>query len=245
MPESSAVPAVREMLRALADTMPPPRRRVMPFGVPAIDAGLADGGLRLDALHEIAAATPALRDDAAATLFVAGIAARTWGPVLWVVRRRDLFAPRLGQSGLAAKRVIHAEAHDDAEVLVLMAEALRHPALGAVVGEVRRATTAATRRVQQAAEHGRTVALLIRRPARGGGDPLASGSAAVTRWRIGTVPVVGAVRPRWNVALAGQDGGDPIAATVAACDDIGRLSPVAVPGRQPRASPRTSARAAA
>lgn len=69
------------------------RRPVLPFGIGVIDAKLATGGLRLGSLHEVAAAGPGPADDAAATLFMAGIAARAWGQVLWVVRRRDLFAP--------------------------------------------------------------------------------------------------------------------------------------------------------
>jgi len=244
VPESSALSLLRATLGALArDGLD--RRRVMPFGVADIDARLDDGGLRLDALHEVAGATPSLRDDAAATLFAAGIAARAWGPILWVVRRRDLFAPAPAQSGLTAGRVIHAEAQDDAGVLALMEEGLRHPALGAVIGEVRRASPAATRRVQGAAERGRTVAVLVRRAARGGGDPFAGSSAAVTRWRIGAVPAVGVARPRWEVALAMQGDGVAFAATVAACDDTGRLAPVARPDGRRRAPGAGTTRAAA
>ena len=80
--------ALRETLRAIeGDGLR--RRPVLPFGIGAIDAKLATTGLRLDSLHEVAGASPGISDDAAATLFLAGIAARAWGPVLWVVRRRD------------------------------------------------------------------------------------------------------------------------------------------------------------
>ena len=65
---------------------------------------LASTGLRLDSLHEIAAASPSLRTMPPRRLFMAGVAARAWGPVLWVVRRRDLFAPGLYQAGLAPER---------------------------------------------------------------------------------------------------------------------------------------------
>ena len=50
--------------------------RIMPFGVPALDDRLASRGLRAGALHEVAAQTCSMVDDAAATLFLAGIAAR-------------------------------------------------------------------------------------------------------------------------------------------------------------------------
>lgn len=205
------------------------RRPVLPFGLGRLDARLADGGLRLDALHEVAAATPDLADDAAATLFTAGIAARAWGPVLWVVRRRDLFAPGLYQVGLAPKRVLYAEAADDDELLAIMEEGLRHRGLGAVVGEARRVGMPATRRLQLAAEGGRTITLLMKRHPRQVGDPLGMPSAAVTRWRVASapsapLPVEGVGRARWQLALARQKGGDPFETEVEACDETGRCA---------------------
>ena len=205
------------------------RRPVLPFGIAALDDRIANAGLRLDALHEVAAATPSPGDDASATLFLAGIAARAWGPVLWVVRRRDLFAPGLYQAGLSPERVLYAEAADDAEVLALMEEGLRHRALGAVIGETRKAATASTRRLQLAAEGGRTVALLLKRHAREAADPFAVPSAAVTRWRVASapsapLPVAGVGRARWHLSLVRQRGGEPFDTLVEACDETGRLA---------------------
>src|SRR3546814_9475141 len=79
-----------------------------------------------------------LFDEAAATLFVAGISARRPGTVLWTLARRDLFAPGLMQAGLPPDRVLYAEARSDEEVLAVMEEGLRHGGLAAVVGEVAR-----------------------------------------------------------------------------------------------------------
>lgn len=213
------------------------RREALPFGVPPLDDALAAGGLRLDALHEVAGASAGMGDDAAATLFMAGIAARAWGPVLWVVRRRDLFAPGLAQAGLAATRVIYAEAADDADVLGIMEEGLRHRALGAVIGESKRAGLAQTRRLQLAAEGGRTIALLMKRHGRVESDPLGAPSAAVTRWRIATapsspLPVAGIGRSRWAVELVRQKGGPGGAWLLEGCDDTGRCAvPAGVGGR--------------
>jgi len=47
--------------------------RVLPFGVAAIDGRLGAGGLRAGALHEATARSASLVDDAATTLFLAGI----------------------------------------------------------------------------------------------------------------------------------------------------------------------------
>lgn len=214
------------------------RRPSLPFGVPAVDARLAGEGLRLDALHEVAGATPCLSNDESATLFIAGIAARAWGPVLWVVKRRDLFAPGLYQAGLAPHRVLYAEARDDNELLAVMEEGLRHRGLGAVIGEARRAGLAATRRLQLAAEGGRTIALLLKQHARDGADPLGQPSAALTRWRVAPAPSAppfpgaefadGLGRARWNLELVRQKGGEPFQLLVEAPDETGRI---AIPAR--------------
>jgi len=228
VPDPAVLAKLRETLSGLEATGFR-RRPALPFGIAAVDARLANGGLRLDALHEAAAASGDLADDCAATLFLAGIAARAWGPVLWAVRRRDLFAPGLAQAGLDPKRLIYAEAADDAELLAVMEEGLRHRGLGAVIGEVRRADMTATRRLQLAAEGGRTIALLQRRHGRSGGDPLGLPSAAVTRWRVGAapstpLPVEGVGRARWQLSLARQKGGEAFDIQVEACDETGRCA---------------------
>jgi protein ImuA len=247
----AVIAELRETLRAIEGDGHR-RRETLPFGIAQVDSRLADGGLRLDALHEVAAGSAEMSDDAAATLFMAGIAARAWGPILWVVRRRDLFAPGLYQAGLTPERVLYAEARDDAELLALMEEGLRHRGLGAVIGEVKRAGMGATRRLQLAAEGGRTIALLMRRHAREDSDPLGMPSAALTRWRIGAAPSVplrcGSMgRPRWSVSLVRQRGGEPFDTLLEACDDTGRLALPAALGNRSRApgraSPRTNAAA--
>ncbi len=228
MADPAVLKQLRETLSGL-ETGGFRRRPALPFGMAAIDSRLADGGLRLDALHEVAAGTGDMADDCAATLFLAGIAARAWGPVLWVVRRRDLFAPGLAQVGLDPKRLIYAEAADDAELLAVMEEGLRHRGLGAVIGEAKRADMTATRRLQLAAEGGRTIALLLKRAAREGADPIGQPSAAVTRWRVTSapsapLPVAGVGRPRWRLELARQKGGEGFELLVEGCDATGRCA---------------------
>ena len=229
-------------------------RALLPFGLDALDGRLAGGGLRGDALHEAAPTGPGLAEDAAATLFLAGIAARTAGPILWVVRRRDLFAPGLYQAGIAPERLIHAEARDDPELLELMEEGLRHRGLGAVVGEAAKVPMPATRRLQLAAEGGTAPALLLRRPGRDGGDPLAAPSAAVTRWRIAPAPSLplpglaadaGVGRGCWRVALVRQRGGPEFETIVEACDETGCLALPARLGDRAAAPDRDAGRIAA
>jgi protein ImuA len=207
----------------------------LPFGIDAIDRRLAGGGLEAAALHEAAGAAPGLGDDAAATLFVAAIAARRPGTVLWALRRPDLFAPGLAQAGLAPDRLLYAECGRDEDVLAVMEEGLRHGGLAAMVGEVGRAAMASTRRLQLAAEESGTMALMLRRWRRSGEDPLGLPSAALTRWRIGCapsarLPAPGVGRARWHVFLARQRGGEAHQWIMEAADAEGRLALPAGPG---------------
>lgn len=246
---SDPVPTIeelRESLRAITGGVR--NSPVLPFGMPRLDDRLADRGMRLDALHEMSSRGSGWGDDAAAVLFVAGIAARTQGDVLWVVRSRDLFAPGLYQAGLAPDRVIYAEARDDAELLALLEDGLRHRGLGAVVGEAKRMQMAQARRLQLAAEGGSTVALLLRRPGRDGADPMDAPSAAVTRWRISHAPSVpvpwnGLGRACWQVECVRQRGGDRFELLVEGSDETGRLALPAQLVDRPAAQDRAPARA--
>lgn len=242
MPSSSArserLAALREQVRAVEDKGKGARWERLSFGVEEIDRRLEGGGLAAGALHEAAAAGSSLGDDAAATLFVAGIAARRAGTVLWAMRRTDLFSPGLAQAGLTPDRILYAECGRDEDVLAVMEEGLRHGGLAAVVGEAGRVTMAATRRLQLAAEQGGTMALMLKRWRRGGEDPLVMPSAAMTRWRIGCVPseplpVPGVGRPRWHVELARQRGGETFQWILEGCDAEGRLALSAESGHRP------------
>jgi protein ImuA len=221
--------ALRAEVRALESAAAGGERPCLPFGVEAIDRRLAGGGLAATALHEAAGDRPGLPDEAAATLFLASIAARREGTVLWALARRDLFAPGIALAGLAPERLLYAECGRDEDVLAVMEEGLRHGGLAAVVGETARLPMAAGRRLQLAAEEGGTLALMLRRRRRGGEDPLGLPSAAVTRWRIGCapsspLPAAGIGRPRWRLVLARQRGGEPFESIMEAADGQGRLA---------------------
>src|SRR5688572_1866510 len=110
---------------------------VLPFGIAQVDERLAGGGLATG-LHEACSATFSPHDEAAATLFLAAIAARFSrrgtgrSQVLWALTRRDLFAPGLALAGLTADRLLYAECRNDEEALAVMEEGIRHGALAAV-----------------------------------------------------------------------------------------------------------------
>ncbi len=207
--------------------------RVLPFGIDTIDSRLGSGGLRAGALHEATARSGALVDDAATTLFLAGIAAReaanTGGPVLWASCRADLYAPGLAQAGLASASVIHAQPPDDAALLAVIEDAVRDGTPSAIVAEASKVSMVATRRLQLAAAEADMPVLLLRRRRGRDTDPFGEPSAAWTRWRIGAAPsprleVAGVGRARWSVELARQRGGDGFSLIVEGSDETGRLA---------------------
>lgn len=204
-------------------------RAGLPIDVSAVDQHLPEGGLARGALHEVVGGGPDLRHGAAAALFAAFILGRRKGPVLWVLRRRDLFAPGLAAAGLHPDRLIFAETGDDAHVLPVAEEGLRHKGLAGVVAEAARLTLTASRRLQLASETSGVTAIVIRRW-KGAGDLDLGGTAAATRWRLtalastpleGGVPGVG--DPRWRLELLRCRGAEPATWIVEACDETGRL----------------------
>lgn len=217
--------------------------KMLSTGVSAIDASLG-GGLGHGALHEVAGAGPEAEHGTAATLLVAGLLARTDGPILWVMERRDLFPPALAAAGLHPDRVVYAEAGRPAGVLQAMEDALRYRdatggKLAGVIGEVRgRLGLTASRRLQLAAEAAGVIAFVLLRtrrsrqvgaPAAGTFEP----NAAVTRWRVACLPCAPPLqqRPdwpglglsRWQLDLVRRRGGEPASWIVEAGDAPHRL----------------------
>ena len=139
----------------------------LPFGIGLMDKRLATGGVDGAGLHEFAAASSSLNDDAAATLFLAGIAARfaanTGQTVCWAMTTFDLYAPGLEQVGLGPEKLLYAQGRKDVDVLAIAEDALRDGSLACVIAEVKTADMTATRRLQLAASDGQTPLLLYRR----------------------------------------------------------------------------------
>jgi protein ImuA len=202
---------------------------VLPFGVAALDAALPEGGLARGALHEVAGGGVDEVMAAAATLFVAGILARLHRPVLWCAVARDLFPPGLAGVGLDPANLLHAAAPDEKHVLLVMEEALRHPGLAAVVGELSRLPMVASRRLVLAAEKSGVMALALRRRREGAAAAVQKDlTAAATRWCVTPLPSVplavpGVGRARWRIELLRCRGGGGGDWEMEACDAQGRL----------------------
>lgn len=206
---------------------------VLPFCVSEIDGALPGDGLALGAIHEVCGGKIDEIHSAAAAAFCAGILARTRGAIVWTFARRDLFPPALADVGLIPDRVVQVDAGDAKTVLLVVEEALRHPGLGGVVGEIEgKIGLTASRRLQLAAETTGNLGLLLRR-ACPGQKLVTEPTAARTRWQVTALPTgpalawspstPGLARGRWKLDLIRSRGGAPGSFIVEACDAQGRL----------------------
>ncbi|HEX3885450.1 MAG TPA: damage-inducible protein [Stellaceae bacterium] len=223
---------------------------MLPFGVAALDRALPGGGLQLGAVHEIAGQGGDEEDCAAAAGFVAGILARIGnGTVLWCLKRPDLYGPGLAAHGLDPARLVLVSTRRDDRILWALEEGLhagRGAGLAAVVGEIGRLPMVASRRLQLAAESAGVTALLLRRWRTGDEAAAERGrpSAAVTRWRVASVPATeiagepGIGRPRWRVELLRCRGGRPAECVVEVADATGLVSLSAELADRPAAASR-------
>jgi protein ImuA len=177
------------------------------------------------------------------------------GPVLWCLRRPDLYGPGLMAHGLDPARLVLAAAPRDDEILWAIEEGLRMPGLAAVIGEIGRLPMVASRRLQLAAERSGVTAFLLRRW-RNGGEAAAERerpSAALTRWRIASLPSRppstpsparggglgwGLGQPRWRVELLRCRGGVPAQWEVEVADATGHVCLSAALADRPAAAIR-------
>lgn len=196
----------------------------LPFGCPALDSHLPGGGLETGALHEVlggrSGATLAV-----STAFIAAICARMSGAVLWCGAYADLYGPGLASVGLAPDRLLIAAARDDDQILAVLEEGLRHRALAAVVGELKRLDLTASRRLQLAAAKSGVSAFVLRRFA---SDKHLEANAAVTRWRVHPAPSVTGTptdlsRACWSLDLLRCRGATSATWIVEAPDATGHL----------------------
>jgi len=173
----------------------------LPTGVAALDTALPEGGLARASVHEVGGA--------AADGFTAALAAGLAGPVLWCVGQAGadrLYAPGLARFGLGPDRLVVAVCRNRTDCLWAMEEGLRSGALAAVVGEPDGTVDlTASRRLQLAAESGRTTGfVLVRGAVQGRLVP----SAVASRWQVTPRPALGrGAGLGWRVRLLRCRGG--------------------------------------
>jgi protein ImuA len=187
----------------------------LPFGLPALDAHLPQGGLACGALHEIAPETDG--DTPAAFGFIAALLSRLppGGPLLIVLSSRKLarcgrlHGHGLRSLGLDPARVILAETADEKLALWAMEEALRSGAPAVVIGAIGAKLDLKTSQRLNFAAGASNIPLVLLRPAEAIGS-----STATTRWHVGAAMAMRdrfgfMTRWRWQVKLERCRNGRP------------------------------------
>lgn len=146
------------------------------LGIAAIERCLPDGRLAAGGLHGLAGT--------AAYSFAAFLLRQLAGPALWCRRiggRSVLYPPGFLDHGIDPAGLTLVGCRNPAELLQSAEEALRCPALGAVVLEAGKPLDLTTsRRLQLASQAGGTSGFLILGPATARGGPL----ALLTAWEV-------------------------------------------------------------
>ena len=129
------------------------------------------------------------------TAFALFQAARTAGPVFWIAlaHDQDRLLPAALPQGLA-ERLHLVETRDETDLLWATEEALRSPAVALVIAEPARPLSLTVgRRLQLAAEAGRTTGLMLIQEGKGS-------HAAETRWQCEPIPgPEDSTRHRWTL----------------------------------------------
>jgi protein ImuA len=164
--------------------------RMLPLGVPAVDAALG-GGLACAALHDLSAAPVHLGAAAGLALALAALSPEKAKQTLWIatdfgmLETGALYGPGLDHIGLDTARLLAARVARPIDALFAMEEALKCRALSTVVAEIDgEIDLTATRRLSLAAREGGALGLLLRH------KPSDAPSAARTRWEIAACPSV-------------------------------------------------------
>jgi len=173
---------VDELRRLLAQQGVAAEARPLPFGLPAIDGHLPQGGLAGGALHEV---VPETRGDIPAAFgFVAATLSRihSGAPLFLVTSPCGLatfgrpYGHGLNSLGLDPARVILVAAPNATQALWAMEEALHSAVPAAVAGMIGKLDFRASQRLHIAAGETGRLLLLLRPPG--------MASVAVTRWRV-------------------------------------------------------------
>jgi protein ImuA len=154
----------------------------------------------LGSIHEFLLTGP---ESAAATSgFVSGLLSglmKGGGISLWISASRTLFPPALKNFGITPDQFIFIDLQKEKDILYVMEEALKCPALTAVVGELREINFTASRRLQLAVEKSQVTGFVLH------GSP--NTTACIARWKITSLPsyvfedLPGVGFPQWNVEL--------------------------------------------
>jgi hypothetical protein len=171
---------LRRQVDCLERTMPVDEAVVFSAGTPAIDQLLPGGGLRHGMLVEWLSALPG-SGAATLSLLAAREACRRGGTLVVIDRQQTFYPPAAVAWGVDPRRLIVVHPRSRRDELWAAVQALRSPATAAMWATIDRLNDRAFRRLQLAAQAGRTLGLVLR-PARTQDQP----SWADVRLWVGT-----------------------------------------------------------
>jgi protein ImuA len=180
-----------------------PSSTLLNIGLGPLRHAFPNAAFPLGAMHEFL--SNRAEETAATTGFVSGLLASILGDhgtAMWIGSSRKLFPPALKLFGLAPDRFIFVDVQKEKDVLWVMNEALKCPALKAVVGEVRELGFTESRRLQLAVEESQVTGFVLNAMPR-----KVNTTACVSRWKITPLPsevyddLPGIGFPRWRVEL--------------------------------------------
>jgi protein ImuA len=213
------------MLATKADIIAQLRRDLLPLqgfrstlGTTAVDVALGpikyafpNSLFPLGAIHEFC--YDRVEHATASCGFIAGVLStlmQCGGVSLWISSSRTIFPPALKSFGIEPDKMIFLDLPKEKDVLWAMEEALKCDGLATVIGELKKISFTASRRLQLAVEQSRATGFILHHT-----KDLPNTTACFTRWKIsplssvlhGDMPGVGF--PRWNVELLKVRNGKP------------------------------------
>ncbi len=170
------------------------RKQTISCGCMALDQCLPDGGYAPGSVIEYLRAMPGCGASTLAFTAAATAMKSTNGFVVIIDTQHNIYPPAVASWGIDLEKVVLVRPQSDVDALWAVDQALRTPAVAAVVADVERIDDRAARRMQLAAEQGGGLALLLR-PASARRGP----SWADIQWMVRSLPSQDA-RPTQNVA---------------------------------------------
>jgi hypothetical protein len=163
LPTGSERAATLERLARLCRNGEPSRvcRPAAPSGFPELDASLPGGGWPVGAIAELMSDAIGIGE---LSLLVPALSrlARAGRYIAWIAPPHLPYAPGLAQRGLPLERVLLIQTHSLQQSLWATEQALRCPAVGAVLGWPAYIVDKNVRRLQLAAEAGGSLGILYR-----------------------------------------------------------------------------------
>jgi protein ImuA len=181
------------------------------LGLGPINEAFPNATFPLGAVHEFI--YQELEDAAATRGFLSGLLASITGSDgigIWISNQRKLFPPALKSFGVAPDRFLFIDLHKERDLQWVMEEALKCPALTAVVAEMNEISFKASRRLQLAVEQSKVTGFILHFNTK-----QLNTTACVSRWRVKSLPseaideLPGIGFPKWHVELLRIRNGRP------------------------------------